>query len=178
MFGFKKKKNSQVNKNKENYMNKSQNNYNKMDDEQKQQFLQAMGVNSSKNKDISEEKNENIFKTRAEKRAASDGYTRPVAPIPVQGEDVNRITKSTKTEQTTLKLNKFNPDITLDDLYNTLAEVQNYQSSDYTEETWLTFYNAFTKALIVYQMDQPKLEEILIVRDELIVSKNQLVKKK
>lgn len=155
---------------------------NKMDDKQKAEFLQAMGVKSTSDFEeskIKEEKQDKqVFKSRAERRALSEGYTRPVAPIPVQADDVKKVTKATKVEQTTIKmnLNNMKTDITVDDLYDTLAEVQHYQSKDFTEESWLPFVTVFTQALTVYQSDEPTVEEILIARDAVLIAKNKLVR--
>ena len=189
MFG--RKKNKQDVKQQDEQITSTTSNINKMDDEQKQAFLEAMGVKqkseqkdeveqtmSTQNHDIPKEEKQK-FKSRAERRAMSEGFTRPVAPIPVEAEVVDKARKATKMEQTTIKLNlkNFKLDITIDDLYDTLAEVQDYQSADYTEESWLPFLNTFTQALVVYQSTNPTPEEILIAREAVLIAKSQLIKK-
>lgn len=160
---------------------------NKMGDTQKMAFLNAMKkTKQSKKEEIEEsikqegtpEKDQpetRVFRTRAERRAASDGYTRPVAPLPVD-EEVDE--KATANEQPQFhfvhtKLHQ----VTLDDLYDSLAEVQDYKSKDYTKETWLPFVSAFTQALEVYQSDNPTREDLMVANDTLRVAKEQLIKR-
>lgn len=176
---------------------------NKMGDTQKMAFLNAMRQSEpSKKEEIEKAKEDTtifhdtaeeikrqprtVFKTRAERRAASEGYTRPVAPLPVDEEAqqpaqprrketvIRRQTLMTEeTEQRTrVKKTPFN--VTVDDLYDALAEVQDYQSKDYTKETWLPFVSAFTQALEVYQMDDPSAEKLMVASEALRQAKNQL----
>lgn len=157
---------------------------NKMGDTQKMAFLNAMRKTKPNKKEEVEASVRNeteqgnkkpetrIFKTRAERRAASEGYTRPVAPLPVDEQEDKKEDES-QVHFVHTKLHQ----VTLDDLYESLAEVQDYQSKDYTKETWLPFVSAFTQALEVYQSDEPTREELLVASDTLKVAKEQLIKR-
>lgn len=155
-----------------------------MGDTQKMAFLNAMRKTKPNKKeeieasvrDETEQSNKKpetrVFKTRAERRAASEGYTRPVAPLPVD-EQEDKKEDEPQVHFVHTKLHQ----VTLDDLYESLAEVQDYQSKDYTKETWLPFVSAFTQALEVYQSDEPTREELLVASDTLKVAKEQLIKR-
>ena len=148
---------------------------NKMDEKQKQAFLKAMSdANNTDNYQ------EGKYTSRSERNTNKNiEYTQKVAPISIQAEDVNKAKKMTNIEQTTImmNLNNVKDNVTIDDLYDALAKVQDYQSSDYTTETWLPFVDTFKHALVVYQSEEPTTSEILIAIDALQISAKQLVKK-
>lgn len=121
---------------------------NKMGNTQKMAFLNAMKANKQSSDSVVEYDGQSTeYKTRTERHQAK---------------------QSISTKRRT---------VTLDDLYETLAEVQDYKSKDFTSETWLPFVNAFTQALEVYQANHPNQDDIVIAKEALTVAKNQLVRK-
>lgn len=131
---------------------------NKMGNTQKMAFLNAMKANKNKGQMESEESaikpesevTEKPYKTRAERHLNKS-----------QEEVI-----STKQRI-----------VTLDDLYDALAEVQDYKSKDYTPETWLPFVNAFTQALSVYQAKHPNMDDVVIAKEALSIAKKQLIRR-
>ena len=83
----------------------------------------------------------------------------------------------TRAERHSKKVSTKRRTVTLDDLYDALDEVQDYQSKDYTTETWLPFVNAFTQALEVYQTKHPNQDDLVVAKEALEVAKKQLVRK-
>lgn len=199
---------------------------NKMGDTQKMAFLKAMRQSEPDKKQEIEQSKEDttifhdtvdeikkqphtMFRTRAERRAAATGYTRPVAPLPVDERDEEEKQTRRKAEKDTVikrhrttiiaeeeeeekeelaaekeaeqemtqAVNIAPRKVTVDDLYDALAQVQDYRSQDYTKATWLPFVNAFTQALEVYQSDEPTMEELMVANDALKAAKEQLIKR-
>lgn len=126
---------------------------NKMGDTQKMAFLNAMKASkteANQTEATEEPAEEKTYRTRAERHQQR------------QEEHV------TSTQQRS---------VTLDDLYDALAEVQDYKSKDFTSETWLPFVNAFTQALDVYQSQYPNRDDIVVAKEALMVARQQLVRK-
>ena len=121
---------------------------NKMDDAQKQAFLNAMRM--QENKDESS-KGEDVT-------VSSTVSTDKVETV----ED--------KKETSTERINDL-----LHRLYDELATLQSYRSDEYTKESWMNFYQAYAYALSVYEMPKPTEHELTEAMDKLTKAKNQLV---
>lgn len=126
---------------------------NKMDDTQKMAFLNAMRVKTKK------------------------GTTEPEETLE-QEENPTRQSRRQQREkevQTAAKPEEL--DLALDQLYDYLARLQSLRSKSYTLETWLPFHNAYSEALLVYQLPQPTKEQIQKVTVDLQKAEANLQKK-
>lgn len=121
---------------------------NKMDDAQKQAFLNAMRMQENKDE----------FSKGEDVTVSSTVSTNEVE------------TAEDKKETSTEKINDL-----LHRLYDELATLQSYRSDEYTKESWMNFYRAYTYALSVYEMPKPTEHELTEAMDKLINAKNQLV---
>lgn len=121
---------------------------NKMDDAQKQAFLNAMRMQENKDE-------------------SSKGEDVTVSST-VSTDKVE--TAEDKKETSTERINGL-----LHRLYDELATLQSYRSDEYTKESWMNFYQAYAYALSVYEMPKPTEHELTEAMDKLIKAKNQLV---
>lgn len=121
---------------------------NKMDDAQKQAFLNAMRMQENRN-EYAKDEDTTISST--------------VSTDEVESMD-------DQEETSTEKINNL-----LHQLYDELATLQSYRSDEYTKESWMNFYQAYAYALSIYEIPKPTEHELIEALNKLRNAKNQLV---
>lgn len=121
---------------------------NKMDDAQKQAFLNAMRMQENRN-EYAKDEDTTISST-------------------VSTDEVE--TMDDQEETSTEKINNL-----LHQLYDELATLQSYRSDEYTKESWMNFYQAYAYALSIYEIPKPTEHELIEALNKLRNAKNQLV---
>lgn len=121
---------------------------NKMDDAQKQAFLNAMRMQENRNEHAKDE---------------DTTISSTVSTDEVESMD-------DKEETSTEKINNL-----LHQLYDELATLQSYRSDEYTKESWMNFYQAYAYALSIYEIPKPTEHELIEALNKLRNAKNQLV---